>query len=274
MSTYVIGDVQGCFLELMELLKLISFNRNNDTLWFAGDLVNRGPNSLKVLEFVYELPKYKIVLGNHDLHLLECSYNNEQISKKDTFQDILLSPKCDLLCEWLRHQPLMYHDQNSSFILVHAGIHPKWDLKTALALSKEVETLLKGGNPNDLLKHLHDNNYKSLDNVLKHIDKLRLILYYFTMMRFCDIDGELEFKIKNSATSPSDTFFPWFKVPNRKLKNHPIVFGHWAALEGKTHEHNCFALDTGCVWGNKLTAMRIEDQKIFIVKSKVSIPRS
>lgn len=264
MSNYVIGDIQGCFNELIALLDQIQFNSQYDQLWFTGDLVNRGPQSLAVLRYVKNLENPIIVLGNHDLHLLAVVKGKATLRPDDTLDEILTAPDCDSLCDWLRQQRLLYHHSALNYTLVHAGIPPQWTLKQALGYSQEVEKVLQSPNYQELLNHLYGDTPSQWDENLTGWPRLRLIINYFTRLRFCDNQGTLELKTKGKPMhSPSSEFKPWFKIPtHRDLK---IVFGHWAALEGKTDEPNIFALDTGCVWGKCLTAMRLEDKVRFSV---------
>lgn len=262
MPTYCIGDIQGCFDELEKLLRDIDYNHNNDHLWFVGDLVNRGPKSLEVLRLIKELPNTKIVLGNHDLHLLNF-YNKIVDFETGTLEQILTAPDGEQLVSWLRMQPLMYYDQKHNCALVHAGIYPGWDLQNALTYAKEAEKALCGENHIDFLKHMYGNIPNKWDPNLIGWDRLRFIINAFTRMRFCNTEGELEFKSVSKTKNAPQGYLPWFKIPWRKTKNIKIIFGHWAALEGKTDEPNVFALDTGCVWGNTLTALRIEDGAKF-----------
>lgn len=261
---YAIGDVQGCFDSLMQLLDLIQFNESADTLWFTGDLVNRGPKSLETLRFIKKLgSKHRIVLGNHDLHLLALLHQCHQGWPDDTLDDILKADDREELTEWLLQQPLMHHDADLGFVMVHAGIAPFWDIKTASALNQEVQSVLRDKNPQFFFQELYGNTPDLWDEKLKGFARLRCIVNYFTRMRFCFPDGRLSFDDNDKD------IIPWFQHPNRLTTSHKILFGHWAALSGITNTPNTFALDTGCVWGYALTAMRLEDEKRFIVKSSV-----
>lgn len=264
MSTYCIGDVQGCSDELQSLLHLIQFNPQKDTLWFTGDLVNRGPQSLEVLRFVKLLNERSIalmVLGNHDLHLLAVVNQSTPLKAEDTFQDILNAPDCVELCNWLRQQPLIHHDRG--WTLVHAGLPPQWDLAQANACAREVETVLRSERHQEFTSHMYGNSPHCWDEKLSGWERLRVITNYFTRLRFCDTAGNVEFTSKGESHKMPEGFLPWFRIPNRFNKNLTILFGHWAALQGKTDEPNTYALDTGCVWGHALTAMRLEDKKKF-----------
>ncbi len=266
MPNYSIGDIQGCFIALNKLLTKIQFNPANDTLWFTGDLVNRGPQSLEVLRFIKSLGKQAIVvLGNHDLHLLAVSKKYAPYKKQDTLAEILMAPDCLELCDWLRQQPLLYHDVQLGYTMVHAGLAPQWDLTKALRCANEVQTILRSDRYPEFLAHMYGDEPHCWQDELTGWPRLRLITNYFTRMRFCKLDGTLDLDKKGSAGNPPADFLPWFKIPNRAHKDLKIIFGHWAALNGKTDEPNIFALDTGCAWGNCLTAMRLEDGKRFTV---------
>lgn len=265
MATYVIGDVQGCFSELQRLLDKIKFDPSQDKLWFTGDLVNRGPQSLEVLRFVKKLgDKQQTVLGNHDLHLLALTHQSHPGWDEDTLKPILTAPDRDELINWLGQQPLLY--EALGFILVHAGIAPSWDLVTAKRLAKEVENVIQ--NPltaTQFFQHMYGNEPKQWDETLTGWDRLRCITNYFTRLRFCDAEGHLELETKGKMES-GGKLIPWFQVPNRVNKDVKIIFGHWAALGGVTNSPNVYALDTGCVWGFCLTAMRLEDGQRFSVE--------
>lgn len=264
MPTYAIGDIQGCYTALQRLLENIHFDPSEDRLWFTGDLVNRGRYSLEVLRFIKQLgDNQRTVLGNHDLHLLACAYQQNHPSKQDTFADILTAPDREELIDWLRRQRLVYHDEQLGFTLVHAGLAPSWDLAKSLALSHEVETILQSTQVDEFLGQLYGDMPNYWDEALQHWPRLRAIVNYCTRMRFCYPDGRLELSDKIPAHAPQEGLIPWFRSPQRKTKNLNIIFGHWAALGGVTHTPNVYALDTGCVWGFKLTAMRLEDGKRF-----------
>jgi bis(5'-nucleosyl)-tetraphosphatase (symmetrical) len=261
---YAIGDIQGCFAPLQRLLKKIQFDENKDILWFTGDLVNRGPQSLEVLRFVKALgDKHKIVLGNHDLHLIAVADGGKPRSH-DTLNPILNAQDRDELMDWLRHRPLLYEE--SPYVLTHAGLAPSWDLPKSQSLAKEVETVLQSDSPSAFLKVMYGNLPDYWDDHLTGVDRLRCIVNYLTRMRFCFPDGRLELSYKGQIKNKPEHIIPWFEVPHRVNKDLKIIFGHWAALDGKTDVPNVFPLDTGCVWGNKLTAMRLEDEQRFCVK--------
>lgn len=265
MSTYAIGDLQGCFYPLMDLLKKISFNHKQDCLWFTGDLVNRGPHSLATLRFIKSLADQVVtVLGNHDLTLLAVAHNAIPYdSQQHTFADILHAPDCSALIQWLRQQPLLHHDANLGFTLVHAGLHPSWDLALAKSLAKEVEISIQGPRAFTFFENLYGNEPVYWDPQLKGMNRLRFITNCFTRLRFCTADGQLDLTTTASQHDNPQAYLPWFSVPNRRNKDLKILFGHWSALEGKCSVPHTFALDTGCVWRKCLKAMRLEDGQVF-----------
>jgi len=266
MSIYAIGDIQGCYSTLMRLLELIQFSENKDTLWFTGDLVNRGSESLETLRFVKKLPHQITVLGNHDLHLLAVYCLKETLKKKDTLGAILSAPDCDELCHWLCQQPFMHHDHKHNCTLVHAGIHPDWDLKTAIALANELSQVITGEQQQAYFKHMYGNEPASWDETLCGSDRWRFITNVFTRMRFITPANTLNLDYKGSIENAPPHLIPWFKF-KRKI-NSPIIFGHWAALQCQNlGEKNIYPIDSGCVWGNHLTAMRLSDGKMFHTSS-------
>jgi bis(5'-nucleosyl)-tetraphosphatase (symmetrical) len=267
MATYAIGDVQGCFDELQALLTLIEFNPSSDQLWFAGDLVNRGPKSLQVLRFIKQLRNAIVVLGNHDIHLL--SLANGHPFKDHTLYELLAAPDCYELADWLRQQPLMHYDAKLGYVMAHAGIFPRWSLTQAHRYAQEVEQVLRQDDYATWLDHLYGNQPDTWRDDLTGWDRLRFIVNAFTRMRFCTPAGQLEFTSAGEAGSAPDGYLPWFKIPNSSIGQVNIVYGHWAALAGETYTPHVFALDTGCAWGGSLTAMRLEDQQRFSVPAFV-----
>lgn len=269
MPTYVIGDIQGCYVTFMALLDKIGFNPRSDTIWLAGDLVNRGKGSLAVLRFVHQLGKRAItVLGNHDMHLLAVHYGAVTHKSYDTIDDILQAPDCDALCYWLRHQQLLHHDERLNFVLTHAGIYPQWDIQTAQQCAHEVEAKLQGEMYTEFLHHMYGNQPEHWDTHLRGWERLRFITNAFTRMRLVSETGKLDLRKKGSPEGANENYHPWFLIKPRLSRDVRIVFGHWAALECDTDgEPNVFAIDSGCVWGGKLTALRLEDLKRFQVKN-------
>lgn len=262
MSTYALGDIQGCYDQLMQLLEKINFSEQ-DSLWIAGDLVNRGPKSLETLRFLKSLgPRVIAVLGNHDLHLLAVHHGKTHQRRSDTLQEILDAPDRDELMDWLRQQPLLVVDETLGYAMAHAGIPPDWSLKYARKRAAEVEVILRGDDAELFFENMYGNQPDCWHKELEGWDRLRVITNYLTRMRFCDKKGTLELKTKGSLDTQPEGYKPWFSQP-RKATSLPILFGHWAALEGYAEHDNVFALDTGCVWGNQLTAMRLEDRTRF-----------
>lgn len=261
MTVYAIGDVQGCFAALEKLLHKINFNPQNDSLWFTGDLVNRGPQSLETLRFVKQLGKSHVtVLGNHDLHLIALAHGvQHHTNSDDTLRPILTAPDRDELIDWLAHQPLLHHDEKLNFVMTHAGIAPSWDLATAKKLALEVESVLQSEQRREFLQHLYGNEPHHWSPNLTGWDRLRCIVNHFTRMRFCHADGSLELKTKESVQVADTTLIPWFKVTPRALAQTNIIFGHWAALGGVTNTPHVYGIDTGCVWGFCLTALRLDN---------------
>ena len=258
MSTYAVGDIQGCFDPLCRLLDKLKFDPENDTLWVAGDMVNRGPDSLHTLRYLKGLGDNCVaVLGNHDLHLLAVSTGIRKTKSSDTIDDILAAPDRDELLGWLRHRPFVHHDPERNISMVHAGIPPIWTVEKALKKSRKLEAALQGPQYEKTLKKL----FKSDQPVVWGKDlgpwkKLRLTANYFTRMRFCNKNGLLNLDNKTSMPAPGEA--PWFNFPGTSCYRETIIFGHWAALEGNSGRENIHALDTGCVWGRELTALNLD----------------
>jgi len=267
MSTYVIGDVQGCFEKLLALLKVINFNENKDYLWFTGDLINRGPQSLETLRFVKDLGVRALtVLGNHDMALLAVGYKALPYDfKKFNFMEILEAPDAPQLLAWLQARPLAHYDPFFNTLLVHAGIHPSWDLPLALSLAAEVETMLTGPENFAFYQNLWGDGPVHWDPSLTGWERLRYIVNCLTRMRFCEADGALNLQVKDHTLPAPQGLIPWFEMPNRLLQEVTILFGHWASLKGQCSAPNMYALDTACIWGGTLTALRLEDKQLFAV---------
>lgn len=260
MTVYAVGDLQGCLQPLQCLLKDVAFDPAKDRLWLVGDLVNRGPQSLATLRFLYAMRDSLIcVLGNHDLHLLAVAHNRERLKKADTLQEILDAPDRDELLNWLRQQPLLHYDAERDTLLVHAGIPPQWTLSKALKRAAEVQDALRDDTRLPLfLEGMYGNQPARWDKGLRGIERLRVITNYLTRMRFCSADGSLDLKSKEGLDSAPAGFAPWFSYANRKTRKHKIIFGHWAALEGRCSQPNLFALDSGCVWGGAMTLLNLD----------------
>lgn len=266
MATYVIGDVQGCFQALQALLEKIAFNPEQDTLWFTGDLVNRGENSLGVLRFVKSLGSRAItVLGNHDLSLLARAEGFGKAHASDTIQDVLAAPDRDELLTWLRQQPLCHFDKKRQLLLVHAGVLPQWSAKKTCKLAKEVEKALRHPTHyREVLANMFGNKPKRWKPELEGYERFRLIISALTRLRVCDEKGKMDFDFKSTYDQIPDGLFAWFDIPKRRSQAVEIIFGHWAAL-GLFQKKNIIGLDSGCFWGNALTALRLEDRQIFQV---------
>ena len=261
MSTYAIGDVQGCYDQLQRLLETIAFDPARDRLWFVGDLVNRGPQSLQTLRFVKTLGASAVtVLGNHDLHLLAVAAGIGKIHRGDTLDGILAAPDRDELMNWLRHRRMM-HAENG-YAMVHGGLLPQWTVAQALALGREVETALRGSDHREFLRHMYGNEPARWSDDLAGYDRLRVIVNAMTRLRLCSADGTMEFSHKTGLERLPAGYMPWYDVPDRASRDTPLITGHWAAL-GLVVRADLLALDTGCVWGRRLTALRLEDRRVF-----------
>jgi bis(5'-nucleosyl)-tetraphosphatase (symmetrical) len=265
-AVYAVGDIQGCFSALQRLIDKIGFNPSKDTLWFVGDLVNRGPESLAVVRWVKALGSSAVVvLGNHDLHLLASAEGVRPLGKGDTFQDVLAAPDREELLRWLRHQRLLYREGH--VVLVHAGLLPQWTASEAEALAMEVEQVLRGSDYKTLLREMYGSSPAHWSPDLTGRERYRVIINALTRLRFCTFKGEMDFKHNGPPESAPQGFSAWFAVPNRKSRESLIVTGHWAAL-GLRVADNLLALDSGCVWGGSLTAVRLEDRKVFQVSCR------
>jgi bis(5'-nucleosyl)-tetraphosphatase (symmetrical) len=258
MAVYAIGDVQGCYSALMKLLDRIDFNPERDRLWFTGDLVNRGPQSLEVLRFVKSLGNSALsVLGNHDLHLLAVAAGVARPGKHDTLDAILSAPDKMPLLQWLRARPLLHHDAVLGRTLIHAGLLPSWNLATAHRLAREAETLLQSEKANDFFHHMYGDLPDHWNENLKGNDRLRVIINAFTRLRYCDTEGNMDLRLKGSPGSQAPGLLPWFQIPSRASRDNKIIFGHWSTL-GLWESNGVICLDSGCLWGGTLTAMRLD----------------
>lgn len=258
MSCYAIGDIQGCFGALEQLLCKIDFNPGKDTLWLTGDLVNRGPESLQVLRWIYQHQAcVEVVLGNHDLHLLAVAEGFGKLYQDDTLLDILQAADGKLLLDWLRCQPLMIYA--NGYAMVHAGLLPEWTIGKALRLASEVERELRGPGYRNLLTRLYGNKPVRWSDDLKEVDRWRLVVNAMTRMRYVTRDGEIELSFKGEREQAPTHLIPWFEAESRKNRDTPIICGHWSAL-GLHMTETILAIDTGCLWGGSLTALRLEDR--------------
>ncbi|MCE2998666.1 MAG: symmetrical bis(5'-nucleosyl)-tetraphosphatase [Betaproteobacteria bacterium] len=261
MATYAIGDVQGCYEPLRRLLDRIRFDPANDRLWFAGDIVNRGPHTLEVLRFVRGLGNGAVtVLGNHDLHLLVVAAGVRSPHHGDTLDSLLAAPDRDELLDWLRRRPLLHAE--ADWAMVHAGLLPQWSITQARALSAEVEAMLQGPQYCEFLQHMYGNKPRRWSDDLEGFDRLRVVVNAMTRLRLSDDSGAMEFSHKSGPQDLPKGYRPWFDSPQRASAGTPIIFGHWASL-GLLLREDIVCLDSGCVWGRSLTAIRLEDRALF-----------
>jgi bis(5'-nucleosyl)-tetraphosphatase (symmetrical) len=264
MPTYAIGDLQGCHASLQALLERIEAADPGARLWFAGDLVNRGPQSLATLRQVMALgTRATVVLGNHDLHLLAVAHGIRGLHRSDTMAEILAAPDSDELLDWLRHRPLAHWADGH--LLGHAGVLPQWSAQQTRALAGEVESALRGAGWVDFLREMYGNTPLRWDDALQGSARLRCVVNGLTRLRFCSADGEMEFAAKEGLDAAPPGFMPWFEVPRRQTADVTVVFGHWSTLRLMLRP-NLIALDTGCVWGGRLTALRLHDRQVLQVE--------
>jgi bis(5'-nucleosyl)-tetraphosphatase (symmetrical) len=262
MNSWAIGDVQGCHRELVSLLEKIAFEPDRDELWLVGDLINRGPDNVAVMDLVMSLPRTVCVLGNHDLHFLAIAMDQQTTKRGDTINDLLKSERLPDYISYLRQLPLLHHDMKRNLVMVHAGLPPQLDIDRCRKLAAEVEAVLKSDKCSDFLAAMYGNEPDTWQENLTGMNRLRLITNYFTRLRFCTSEGRLELTHKTDL-APSG-FDPWFTF--ERSGDEQVVFGHWAALEGKADADFVTSLDTGCVWGRELTAMNLD------TRERVSVP--
>lgn len=256
MTRFAIGDIQGCHTELMALLDKLDFDPARDQVWFTGDLVNRGPRSLETLRTIRELgPAAVTVLGNHDLHLLAVARGISRIKHRDTFTDVLNAPDREELLDWLRHRPLLHHADG--FYLIHAGLPPQWTPEEAIGLAREAEEALQSRDYTEFLWHMYGDQPTLWSPALTGWERLRFITNCLTRLRYCAPDGHVDFKQKGRPGTQPYPLVPWFEVAGRKSQAARIIFGHWSTL-GFSTRHNAYGLDTGCLWGGELTALRLD----------------
>lgn len=265
MAVWAIGDIQGCYASLRGLLKKIDFNPSEDTLWVAGDLVNRGEGSLETLEYLYSIrDSVKIVLGNHDITLIGVYYGIKP--SNPTLDPILASPQCKVLIEWLGSQPFLQCDENLGYCMVHAGISPQFDLDSAKHYAEVLSQRLQSEEVVPWLGEMFEGKISLFSDALSPLDKERYAISAFTRMRFCDASYSLNFKEKGNVTEAlsQEGWMPWFEVPKRLDIGMKIIFGHWSTL-GFYEDDKVLGLDTGCLWGRELTAARIDSAKVTLV---------
>ena len=263
MATYAIGDIQGCMQALQRLMDHIKFDQAHDRLWFVGDLVNRGPQSLDVLRFVKQLgPAAVTVLGNHDIHLLALWSQITQPGRKDTLQPILSAPDADELLHWLRFRPLLHAEDG--YVMIHAGMLPSWSISQATALAREVEEALQHDHFQKILPAIYFRKALTPSAHMTREERLGLTTNVLTRLRVCTNEGIPDFSFKGPPAEAPAGYFPWFKIPDRPTHQETILIGHWSAL-GIVQDSHLVALDGGCVWGRELVAMRLEDRHFFRV---------
>lgn len=263
MAIYAVGDIQGCYFSFQRLLEHLDFNPDHDRLWLVGDLINRGAGSLATLRWLHaHRDSVTCVLGNHDLHTLAVAEGFVKAHRSDTLDALLTAPDSDTLLTWLRHQPMIHRGEG--YVMVHAGLLPQWDIEQALTLGHEVEAVLQGAGYRDFLACMYGNQPDLWQDDLAGYDRLRLITNAMTRLRVCSAEGRIDFRFKGELDQIPAGCLPWFDVPGRLSTDSVIVCGHWSAL-GLRQRHNLYTLDTGCLWGGQLTAMRLEDRAIFQV---------
>ena len=267
MATYAIGDIQGCYQSFQKLLNKIQFDPKADQLWLVGDLINRGLHSLETLRFIYaHQDSIHCVLGNHDLHFLAVESGVKKPSRKDKFKELLNADDRPELVAWLKTQPLVHFDPKLDFAMVHAGIPPQWSLLDALNFGEEVSDRIQSKKALKYFDAMYGNTPTKWSSDLTGKKRLRVITNYLTRMRYCKASGALDLKVTSPVGQQPAKLIPWFNLPREPL-GCDLVFGHWASLEGKCPVPGFFALDTGCVWGGRLTALRLEDRTLISVKS-------
>lgn len=276
MAVWAIGDIQGCYDELARLIDKLGYDPARDALWFCGDLVNRGGQSLQVLRLVRSLNERTVVtLGNHDLSLLAVGARSEQDQAKvnPELREILFAPDRDELLGWLRHRPLLHSDRDLGTMIVHAGLAPGWDVNRAESIAREIEARLRGDDHARLLKQMFGNKPDTWTPRLRGIERLRAGINVLTRMRYCDVRGRIAFSEKGMPGTQKPGLYPWFEVPGQSRRDLRIVCGHWSTL-GRFAGLGVYAIDTGCVWGGALTALRIdvEDPQFVVLKSDRPTP--
>jgi bis(5'-nucleosyl)-tetraphosphatase (symmetrical) len=269
MSTYLIGDVHGCIDELKALLAQVNFNPEQDRLWLTGDLVARGPNSLEVLRYVSGLGEsVRMVLGNHDLHLLAIYAGISFNKPKDRLNPLLEADDADELINWLRRQPVLQVDEDLKLVMAHAGVTPQWDLETAQMCAREVEAVLSSDTYPLFLDAMYGDMPNNWSPELSGLARLRFSTNALTRMRYCFPNGQLDMMCKDTPENAPRPLKPWFDIESPiRQAGYSIAFGHWASLEGKGAPEGVYALDTGCCWGGVLTMVRWEDKQYFTQRS-------
>lgn len=265
MSTYVVGDIQACYDGLRELLDKVSFSADRDRLYAVGDLIGRGPKPLQTLQFLHALEdSFDCVLGNHDLHFLAVSQGIKKSKPKDRYESILEHPDSEKLISWLRHRPLALIPQEGYF-MCHAGLYPLWSESKAMALAKEVQQAILADDWHQLLNYMYGNEELAWSDSLQGLPRLKFIIDAFTRMRFIDGKGTLNFTAKTAVENAPTGYIPWYKHP-KLFNTNKILFGHWAALQGRTSVENIISLDTGYIWGGKLTMVKLGEDSCTSVQ--------
>ncbi len=262
MARYAVGDLQGCFDPLRRLLDQVDFDPAVDRLWSVGDLVNRGPQSLECLRFFRDLgASARVVLGNHDLHLLAVAAGIRKLKRSDTLRPILDAPDAAELLEWVARQPLFYRE--TDYVLVHAGLAPQWTIDDAERLAAEISEVLNSSQRETYLLGMYGDEPATWSDTLQGPVRWRVITNYLTRIRFCDANGTLDLRHKEGPETAPAGFMPWYDAPNRRSIGARIIFGHWASLLGRSNRPDAIALDTGCVWGNKLSLFALDTGKLI-----------
>ncbi len=261
MSTYVVGDIQGCYEEFRRLLDVVQYDDSTDELWLVGDLVNRGPNNTGVLDLIMSLTRCRVVLGNHDLHFLAVALGHQKQHRSDTMDDLISSSRLPDYISFLRQQPLLARDIERNLVMVHAGLPPQLHIDTCEQLAAEVERTLVSNEFEDFLVAMYGNEPAAWQDDLTGLTRLRVITNFLTRLRYCTADGTME--LTHKAEVQPKGYAPWFSF--ERPDDVHILFGHWAAIEGKSTADFATALDTGCVWGRSMTALRLEDRQYFSI---------
>lgn len=272
MSTYAIGDIHGCFETLHRLLEEIDFDRRRDQIWLVGDLVNGGPSSLEVVRWACDVDAV-VTLGNHDLHMLAVHADGQPRRKKDTFGDLLDAPDAAELLEWMRTRKLSHRQSvgDADWLMIHAGLLPQWSIADAHGHARELEALLADpDDAADFFEHMYGNDPRHWSDDLEGLARQRLLVNAFTRCRIMAPDGHLQLSYKGSLDELPDGHVPWFRAPEARWRNEETtaIFGHWSAL-GHHADERVICLDSGCVWGQALTALRLEDRQVFQVDSEL-----
>ncbi|MEH6502307.1 MAG: symmetrical bis(5'-nucleosyl)-tetraphosphatase [Cycloclasticus sp.] len=264
MATYAIGDLQGCYDPLRRLLDTLKFDPAHDQVWFAGDLINRGPKSLQTLRFIISLgDSARSVLGNHECHFLAVAYGHKKPHKADTFEQLLAAEDAKGLVDWVRKQPFMYEDEALGYSMIHAGLPPQWSLSEARQYARELEATFQSDNIDPFLASMYGDQPNHWNTNLTGNERLRFVINCFTRLRYCDEQGRLHLKEKGAIGTQAEGSLPWFETPNRKTLNDKILFGHWSTL-GLHKKNNTICLDSGCLWGDKLSAIKLDGSEQII----------